>query len=132
MSELNWFSKLRAISLIVVATGVFGTLVMLPQRALAAHEHCLGMKVGNQTRLNISHWVVTNRCGYKVKFKAYMKGTGGIYTVFTTPLGRMVQPSLGLPITVTLDPEEEQSFFFSSGGRPGSWRLMKDDIRKVS
>jgi hypothetical protein len=98
-----------------------------------AQDNCLQRRLGTPPAPFVSHWVVTNRCSYAVEFKAYMSGEGGTYQVYTTPLGKLIDPNPGFPITVTLRPRAEQSFYF----RPppftaGQWNLITDNVSQVS
>jgi len=106
---------------------------VLASQSAKAQDSCLQRRVGPPPAQNASHWIVTNVCGYAVQFKAYMSNAQGTYTVYTTPLGRLVDPNPGFPITVTLNSGSNQSFNFSAPPMTaGQWNFITDDVRQVN
>lgn len=97
----------------------------------SAQPNCLQRRLGPPPAHYVSHWIVTNVCGHGVQFSAYMSGTGGTYNVYTTPLGKLIDPNPGLPITIVIPAGKEQSFYFSSGGRAGHWNFITDNVTRV-
>ena len=103
--------------------------ILLPQ-SIAAQDNCLQRIVGAPPAPSVAHWVVTNSCGSIVQFRAYMTNGQGTYQVYTTELGKLVDPNPGLPISVRLNPGQKQSFYFSAPSI-GTFNFITDNITQV-
>jgi hypothetical protein len=96
-------------------------------------DSCLRRRLGQSPAPFVSHWIVTNGCRYTVRFRAYMLSQNQTYVVYTQPLGRLVDPNPGLPITITLQPGKSQSFYFSPPAMTaGTWTLTTDNVTRVN
>jgi len=110
---------------------LLAAFALIASKAANAQDSCLQRRVGPPPVPNSSHWVVTNVCGYAVQFKAYMSGTGGTFQVYTTPLGKLVDPNPGFPITIRLNSGGQQDFYFAASGA-GTWIFVTENVQQVN